>query len=80
MAAILASPITVEDGPRLRASSPPSHCHGIFDQADLHVGLQAPAHYLAAEHIYDCRQVQPAFVGLNIGDVTALQAGWEPAG
>ena len=71
MAAILGAPIAVEDSPWLRASSPPSHCHGIFKQTALHTGLQAPSHHLTAKHIHDSSQVQPAFVGLNVGDVTA---------
>lgn len=71
MTAILAAPVAVEDGSRLRPPSPPSHCHGIFNQAALHVGLQAPSHHLTAEHVNHSSQVQPAFVGSDIGDVTA---------
>lgn len=37
------------------------------------MGLQAPSHYLTAEHVNHSSQVQPAFVGSDIGDVTAQQ-------
>ena len=63
--------VAVEDSARFRASSPPSHSQRILDQTGLHVGLQAPAHNLTTEHINHSSQVQPAFIGGDIGDVTA---------
>lgn len=68
--AILASPVAVEDAPWLRTFSSPNHCHGIFNQAGLHVGLQTPADNLTTEHINDSSQVQPTFIGSVIGDMS----------
>ena len=45
MAAILTTPIRVEDQPRLRSSPEPCHPERIRHQAGLHVGLHAPADY-----------------------------------
>ena len=37
----------------------------------MHIGLQTPAHYLAAEHINNGSQIQPAFIGLDVSDIAA---------
>jgi hypothetical protein len=37
----------------------------------LHARLLAPAHHLAAEQVDYRRQVQPAYVGGDVGDVAA---------
>ena len=69
MAAVLTAPVTMEDDTCGWSATPPGHCERIFDQAGLHVLLQTPAHYLATKHVNDCGQVQPPFIGRNIGDV-----------
>lgn len=71
MAAILAAPVAIKASFRLRASSPLSHRNRIFDQAGLHMGLQTLTHHLAAKHINDSGQVQPAFIGSDIGGIAA---------
>jgi hypothetical protein len=69
MAAVLATPVRMEDQPRLRAPSEPCHAQRISDQAGLHVRLHAPAHHLTAKQVNDRCQIQPAFVGGDVGDV-----------
>ena len=69
MAAILAAPVAVEYQTGWWPATPPRHGQRVLDQAGLHVRLQAPAHHLAAKQVDDGGQVQPAFVGLDVGDV-----------
>ena len=69
MAAILAAPVAVEYQPRRLPAPTPCHGQRILDQAGLHVRLQAPTHHLAVKRVDDGGQVQPAFVGLDVGDV-----------
>ena len=69
MAAILAATVAVKDRSFAWVSPPAGHEQGVLDQAFLHVGLQAPAHHLAAVQIQHHRQIQPAFIGANVGDV-----------
>ena len=69
MAAILAAPVAVEYQSRRWPAAPPRHGQRVLDQARLHVRLQAPTHHLTVEQVDDCCQVQPALVGLDVGDV-----------
>ncbi len=69
MAAILAAPVAMEYQTGWWPATPSRHGQRVLDQAGLHVRLQAPAHHVAAEQVDDGGQVQPAFVGLDVGDV-----------
>ena len=62
-------PVAVEYQTGWWPATPPRHGQRVLDQAGLHVRLQAPAHHLAAKQVDDGGQVQPAFVGLDVGDV-----------
>ncbi|MDF2464855.1 MAG: hypothetical protein K0Q43_3090, partial [Ramlibacter sp.] len=59
----------MKDQARRRAAPKPRHAQGIRHCAGLHVRPHAPAHHLAAEQVNDRRQVQPAFIGGDVGDV-----------
>ncbi len=67
MPAILASPIRVEDQPRLRAAPKPCNAQRIDHYAGLHVLAHAPPHHLSAEQVNDSRQVQPGFTQPDFG-------------
>ena len=73
LAAVLASPVAVEDQAWLGLAPEPSHGQRVFDQARLHVRLKAPAHHLATEEIDHRSQIQPAFIRGNVGDVATPQ-------
>jgi hypothetical protein len=47
----------------------PRHSQRVRNQLRAHVGLERPSHDLATEQIQDDRQIQPALVGPEIGDV-----------
>lgn len=71
LAAILAAPVAVKDQARGRPAPKARHQQRILDQRGLHVRLQAPAHHLAAVQVQHGGQVQPTFVGSDVGDVAA---------
>jgi hypothetical protein len=79
MTAILAATVAVEYQSWWRSAAPPSHGQRFLDQARLHMRLQAPAHHLTAEQVNDRSQVQPALVGLDVGDVTTPELVGLPA-
>lgn len=68
--AILAAPVRMEDQAWLGMPSEPRHAQCIGDQAGLYVRLHALSHHLATEQVDHCSQVQSAFVGGDVGDVT----------
>ncbi len=68
-AAVLTSAIRVEDQPGFRVTPEPCHPQRVDHELLFHPRLHRPAHDLAAEQINDRRQVQPAFAGIDIGDV-----------
>ena len=46
------------------------HLQGLFHQRSLHVIGHGPAHDLARKQVHDRRQVQPAFGGVDVGDIS----------
>ncbi len=50
-------------------SSPDGHQQGLQRQVRGHAGLGGPADDTAREQIDDDTQIQPALVGLDVGDV-----------
>lgn len=59
----------MEDQARCGMATEPCHFQCIRHQAALHVRLHAPAHHLATEQVNDRGQIQPAFVGGDVGDI-----------
>lgn len=72
MAAILTATIRVKNQTRRGPAAKPRHAQSIRHSVGLHMRPHAPAHHLAAEQVQHRRQVQPALVGGDVGDVAAL--------
>lgn len=70
-AGILAALVGVHDHLPIRAATPQGHEDRSHDEIGLHPCVHRPADHLAGEEVEDNRQVQPAFLCPNIGDVGA---------
>lgn len=57
----------MKDQARLWPTPEPGHAQRIRQRIGLHVVSHAPAHHLAAEQVDHARQIQPAFVGGDVG-------------
>ena len=55
--------------PVVGLSSPDGHQQGLQGEVRRHAGLGGPADDTTREQIDDDTQIQPAFVGLDVGDV-----------
>lgn len=74
VAAVLTSPIRVEDQPGLRLAPEPRHSQRVDHELLFHSRLHRPTDDLAAEEIDHRRQVQLAFPGIDVGDVARPDA------
>ena len=80
LAGALATPVAMEDQPRLfvRVSLEPSHAQRVDDDVSGHVLAQAPADHLTAEQVDHKGQEKQAIVGRDVLDAACPRLVWLP--
>ncbi len=76
VAGVLTAPIRVMDQARPRLPAKPGHGQGIRHDVGRHPQLQRPADDLPIEEVQHHRQVEPAFIGPDIGQVRRPDPVW----
>ena len=76
MRAVLAAPIRVVNAALWRSSERNSHVQSTYCQVAFHAIAHRPADDAPRMQVQDHRQVQPAFTGPDIADVTCLFLVW----
>jgi hypothetical protein len=73
-AGVLAAAVRMKDQSTFRTSAEPGHAQCVDDQLPRHAFAHRKADHLTAEQIDDDREIEPAFVCPEIGDVASPDA------
>jgi len=76
LAGVLATTIRVMHQPHCRFPPEPRHRQRVRHDVRRHAGFQRPAHHFAVEQVEHDRQIEPAFIRPQIGDVGCPRLIW----
>ncbi len=69
MGTVLATPVRVVNQPARRTFLCDTTKQGLADQVFGHALAHGVAHQVAAEQVFVTRQIEPSFIGRDVGDV-----------